>query len=301
MGNKRIYKLKRQFPLHLMMIPAIAVTLIFAYVPMAGLIMAFQEYMPAKGFLESEFVGLANFQRLFQIRGIGRVIWNTFYISLLKMLVNQFVPILLALLLHEIKVTPIKRSVQTILYLPYFISWVILGGILKDFLALDGVVNQALQAIGLGAVPFLSSNAVFPYTLVFTDLWQNAGFNTIVFLSAITAVNPELYEAAATDGATRLKMCLHVTLPAMKPIIILTATLALGNIFQAGFDQVYMLYNPAVMESGDIIDTFVYRIGIKGQQYSLGTAVGMFKSLVSLVLVSTSYFLAFKFSDYRIF
>lgn len=301
MGNKRLYQLKRQLPLHVMMIPAIAVTLCFAYIPMAGLVMAFQDYVPTKGFLDSAFVGLANFQRLFHIRGIDRIIWNTFYISLLKMLVNQFFPILLALLLHEINITPVKRSVQTILYLPYFISWVILGGILKDFLALDGLVNQALQTLGLGAVPFLSSNAVFPYTLVFTDLWQNAGFNTIVFLSAITAVNPDLYEAAATDGASRLRLCWHITLPAMKPIIVLTMTLALGNIFQAGFDQVYMLYNPAVMESGDIIDTFVYRIGIKGQQYSLGTAVGMFKSAVSLVLVSTSYFLAFKFSDYRIF
>ena len=294
-------KYKRQIPLHFMMIPAIVITAIFAYVPMFGLIMAFQDFVPAKGFLGSAFVGLANFTRLFNMRGVTRLFWNTFYISAMKVVANQIFPIILAVLLNEIRIRFFKKTVQTILYLPYFISWVILGGILKDFLALDGMVNGFLGILGIQAIPFLGSNAVFPYTLVVTDLWQNAGFNTVVFLAAITSVNLELYEAATVDGANRARLCWHITLPAMRPIIILTATLALGNLFQAGFDQVFMLYNVAVMESGDIIDTFVYRTGILAQQYSLGTAVGLFKSIVSLILVSSSYYLAYRFSDYRIF
>lgn len=292
---------RQQLPLHLMILPAVLVTAVFAYIPLAGLVMAFQEYVPAKGFFGSEFVGLDNFIRLFSTRGSDRIIFNTFYISFLKMVAGQAVPILLALLLNEITRSPLKRTVQTVLYLPYFISWVILGGILKDFLALDGLMNQMLGAVGLGPVAFLGSNAIFPYTLVVTDLWQNAGFNTIIFLAAITNVNPDLYEAAKVDGAGRLRCCIHVTLPAMVPIIVLSCTLALGNLFQAGFDQVYNLYNVSVMESGDIIDTFIYRIGIKSQQYSLGTAIGLFKSVISLVFVAASYLLAYKFSDYRIF
>lgn len=292
---------RQQLPLHLMILPAVLITAVFAYIPLAGLIMAFQNYVPAKGFLGSEFVGFNNFTRLFNTRGSGRIIFNTFYISFLKMVAGQLVPILLALLLNEISTAPLKRTVQTILYLPYFISWVILGGILKDFLSLDGLMNQILGAVSIGPVAFLGSNSVFPYTLVVTDLWQNAGFNTIIFLAAITNVNPDLYEAARVDGAGRLRCCIHVTLPAMVPIIVLSVTLALGNLFQAGFDQVYNLYNVSVMESGDIIDTFIYRIGIKSQQYSLGTAIGLFKSVISLVFVAGSYTLAYKFSDYRIF
>ena len=296
-----LHGFRRQLPLHLMVLPAVVVTAIFAYIPMLGLVMAFQNFVPAKGFLGSEFVGLENFVRLFNTRGSGRIIWNTFFISFLKMVAGQLVPILLAILLNEIKVSPLKRTVQTILYLPYVLSWVILGGILKDFLALDGLMNQMLSLVGIGPVAFLGSNAVFPGTLVVTDLWQNAGFNTVIFLAAITNVNVELYEAATVDGAGRFRQCLHVTLPGMVPIIILSCTLALGNLFQAGFDQVYNLYNVGVMESGDIIDTFIYRIGIKSQQYSLGTAIGLFKSMISLVFVSASYYMAYKFSDYRIF
>ena len=292
---------RRQLPLHLMILPAIVVTAIFAYVPLFGLVMAFQDYVPALGFFGSEFVGFENFVRLFNTRGSGRIIWNTFYISFLKMVAGQVVPILLALLLNEITCSPLKRSVQTILYLPYFLSWVILGGILKDFLALDGLLNQMLGVVGIGPIAFLGSNDVFPYTLVVTDLWQNAGFNTIIFLAAITNVNPDLYESAKVDGEGRFRCCIHVTLPAMVPIIVLSCTLALGNLFQAGFDQVYNLYNVSVMESGDIIDTFIYRIGIKSQQYSLGTAIGLFKSVISLIFVSASYYMAYKFSDYRIF
>lgn len=284
-----------------MLVPALVVTAIYAYGPLAGLVMAFQRYVPAQGILGSEWVGLENFRRLFSMDDSWQLIYNTFTISLMKAVVNQFVPILLALLLNEITNKFAKRSVQTILYVPYFLSWVILGGVLRDFLSPNGYVNQIIRQIGGQPVLFLGEKRIFPYTLVLTDLWQNAGFGTIIFLAAITNANPELYEAATIDGANRFRLCWHLTLPAMRPVIVLTSTLALGNIFNAGFDQVFMLYNAAVMETGDIIDTFVYRMGLLNQQYSLGTAVGLFKSLVSVTLISLSYYLAYKFTDYRIF
>lgn len=292
----------RQIPLHMMMIPAVSVTLIFSYGPLLGLVMAFQKFEPALGFFGSPFVGLDNFIRMFTMRGSGQLIWNTFYISIMKALANQFFPILLAILLHELTSRFFRRTVQTVLYIPYFLSWVILGAVLRYFLSPDGFVNLILlRPIGVDPILFLGDKNLFPYMLVITDLWQNAGFGTILFLAAITNVNPELYEAATMDGANRLQLCWHVTVPAMKPIIILTATLALGNIFNAGFDQIFMLMTNAVMETGDIIDTFVYRMGLQNQQYSLGAAVGLFKSLISLILVSLSYYLAYEYSDYRIF
>lgn len=294
--------MKRQIPLHLMMIPAVVITLIFSYGPLFGLIMAFQKYVPAQGYFGSEFVGFDNFIRMFTMNGSGQLIWNTFYISLLKTISNQFVPIIFAILLHELTNRAFKRSVQTILYMPYFLSWVILGTVLRYFLSPDGFINMVLLApLGIESISFLGDKTLFPYTLVVTDLWQNVGFGTIIFLAAITNVNTELYEAATVDGANRWHQCWHVTLPAMRPIIIITATLALGNIFNAGFDQIFMLQSAAVMETGDIIDTFVYRMGIQNQQYSLATAIGLFKSTISLILVLVSYTLAYKYSDYRIF
>lgn len=294
--------LNRQIPLHLMLVPAIIIVVIYCYGPLFGVLMAFQKYVPAKGIFGSEWVGFDNFVRMFTMRDSVQIIWNTFYISLLKVLANLVFPIVLALLLNEIPVPFFKRTVQTVLYAPYFLSWVILGGVLKNFLAPDGFVNSyLLSSLGIEPVMFLGDKNIFVYTLVATDLWQNAGFNTIVFLAVITSISPELYEAATVDGANRLKLIRHITLPGMLPIIVLVATLALGNIMNAGFDQVFMLYSPPVYETGDIIDTFVYRMGLLNQQYSLGTAVGLFKSTVSLVLISTSYYCAWKFTDYRIF
>lgn len=293
---------KRQIPLHVMMIPAVLITLIFSYGPLLGLVMAFQKFEPARGFIGSSFAGMDNFIKMFTMRGAGQLLWNTFYISIMKALANQFIPIILAILLHEITSRTFRRTVQTILYIPYFLSWVILGAVLRYFLSPDGFVNLILlKPLGIDPILFLGSKDLFPYTLVVTDLWQNAGFGTIIFLAAITNANPELYEAATMDGANRLHLVRHVTFPAMKPIIVLTATLSLGSIFSAGFDQIYMLQTSAVLETGDVIDTFVYRMGLQNQQYSLGAAVGLFKSVVSLVLVSISYYLAYKYSDYRIF
>jgi putative aldouronate transport system permease protein len=216
--------------------------------------------------------------------------------------VGLIVPVTIAILLNEIRKEAYKRSLQTMIYLPYFLSWVILSGILIDILSPStGVVNMFLEWIGLDSIFFLGDNRWFPYTLVISNEWKEFGFSTIVYLAAIVGINPALYEAAIVDGASRWRQIWHITLPGMRPIIVLMATLSIGSVLNAGFDQVFNLYSPIVYESGDIIDTFVYRVGMIEAQYGLATAIGVLKSFVSLLLISISYYLAYRFANYRIF
>jgi putative aldouronate transport system permease protein len=219
----------------------------------------------------------------------------------MKIVLNLIVPIATALLLNEVRSRLFKRSVQTLVYLPYFLSWVILAGILMDVLSLDGIVNRLLEGIGLQSIYFLGDNAWFPWTLIFSDTWKQFGFDTIIYMAALTGINPTLYEAAVIDGANRWKQTLHITLPGMAPIIVLMVTLSLGNVLNAGFDQVFNLYSAPVLESGDIIDTMIYRIGLQDYQFSVSAALGLFKSLISFILISVSYGLAYRFANYRIF
>jgi len=293
--------MKREMPLHLMLLPALLILVLFCYVPMFGIAIGFQKFIPAKGILDSKWIGLGNFRQLLELPNAMQILWNTVYIAVMKIVASLAVPILIALLLNEVRKDLIKRGIQTLIYLPHFLSWIILGGILIDVLSLKGFVNQGLSWFGIEPVYFLGDNRWFPFVLVISDLWKEFGFNTIVYLAALTSINPALYEAAIVDGANRFKQTLHVTLPGMLPIIILLATLSLGNTLNAGFEQVFNLYSPQVYESGDIIDTFVYRLGLIEAQYGLATAVGIFKSIVSLVLISTSYALAYRFANYRIF
>ncbi|TES57895.1 sugar ABC transporter permease [Halalkalibacterium halodurans] len=300
--KKQKWNFRRTWQLHVLLIPALILALIFQYGPMFGIVMAFQDYKPWLGFTGSEWVGLQHFITMFEYDYAKQVIWNTLVISVLKMIFGLIVPIIVALLLNEMYQMVVKRTVQTIIYLPYFLSWVILGGILIDVLSPDGgIVNQALGLFGIDPIFFLGSNDWFRTTVVISDLWKETGFNTIVFLAAITAVNPNLYEAAVVDGANRWKQTLHITLPAMLPIIIVVATLSLGNILNAGFDQIFNLYNPLVYQTGDIIDTYVYRVSLVNGDFSYGTAVGLFKSLISLVLIIIGYRLAYKYANWRIF
>lgn len=285
-----------------MILPGFILVLMYHYIPMAGIIMAFQNYMPVKGMLQSEWVGWNNFRYLFQLPDTLQVIWNTFYISCLKITSGLIVPIVVALLINEVRLTFFKRTVQTLIYIPYFMSWVILGGILINILSpSQGIVNEALMSVGIEPIFFLGDNRWFPFTLMVSDTWKEFGFNMIVYLAAITGINPSLYEAAEIDGAKHWRRVWHITLPGIRPIIILLVTLSLGQILNAGFEQVFVLYNAQVYESGDIIDTLVYRMGLLNSQYSLATAVGLFKSVVSLILVGTSYWLAYRFANYRIF
>lgn len=295
-------KLVRQLPLHFMLLPGIILILIFSYIPMVGIVIAFQQFIPTNGLFGSEYIGWGNFEYAFQLPDFSIVLKNTLFISIMKIIVGLIAALVTALLLNEVRLMWLKRSVQTIVYLPHFLSWVVLGGILIDILSpSSGIIAKVFTFIGLEPIFFLGKNDWFPYVIVISDVWKEFGFNTIVYLAAITSVNPALYEAAKIDGANRWKQTWHITLPGMRPIIVLLATLSLGNVLNAGFDQIFNLYSPAVYKSGDIIDTMVYRIGLIDFQYGLATAIGLFKSIVSFILISTSYWLAYRFANYRIF
>ncbi len=294
-------KWSRTWPLHLMLLPAAIVTFIFAYVPMGGLVMAFQDFKPKHGLFHSEFIGLEHFRFMFEYPDSKEVIWNTLIISGLKIVFGLIVPFVFAILLNEIRRVFFKRVVQTLVYLPHFISWVILGAILTDMLGSKGIVNTTLMSLGMTSIPWLTDGDWFRFTVVVSDIWQNFGFNTIVFLAALAGVNPSLYEAAEVDGANRWKQTIHITIPAMIPIAVVVGTLSLGNILNGGFDQIFNLYNSLVYDKGDIIDTFVYRTAILNGQYSFGTAVGLFKSVIGLIMIVFAYRLAYKYAGYRIF
>lgn len=299
---KRRRSWKKHLPLHIMLVPGILLLIMFHYIPMAGIVIAFQNFIPAKGFFDSKWVGWNNFEFMLQMPGIGQVLWNTIFIAFLKIIFGQIAPIVTALLLNEVRKSSIKRSVQTLIYLPHFLSWVILGGILIDILSpSQGLLNEVISWFGMEPLFFLGNDKLFPYVLVVTDVWKEFGFGTIVYLAALTSINPTLYEAAIMDGAGRWKQTIHVTLPGMLPIIVLLATLGLGGVLNAGFDQVFNLYNPLVYRTGDILDTFVYRLGLIDAQYAVATAVGLFKSVVSLIFVGASYWLAYRIAGYRIF
>lgn len=293
--------MKKTWILHLMLLPGMAILFVFAILPMLGAVIAFQDFNPALGVGRSDWIGWSNFTFMFQIPDSKQVFTNTLVIACMKIVSGLAVPLLFALLLNEMRLAWFKRSVQTIVYLPHFLSWVILSGIVLDIMSYDGILNHMLSWVGIEPIMFMSSNRWFRWILVMTDTWKEFGFSTIIYLAALTGVNPSLYEAAAIDGATRMKQIRHVTLPALLPTVILLATLAIGNVLNAGFDQIFNLYNPLVYETGDIIDTYVYRTGLIEQQYGLATAIGLLKSIVSFVLIIVSYRLAYKFANYRIF
>lgn len=301
--NSRLTRFKRQLPLHVMLIPGVIIALIFCYVPMYGLVIAFQKFIPSRGlFGPQKWVGFGNFEYVFSLPDAWQVIGNTFTIAIGKVLGNLIVPILVALLLNEIHNSKAKRTIQTVVYFPYFISWVVLGGIMIDILSPStGMFGQLCKALGMKAPFLLGSNKYFQGTIIVSDIWRNFGFGTIVYLASITSIDPCLYEAAEIDGANRWQQTVHVTLPGMSMIIVLMMVLSLGNVLNAGFEQIFNLYSPAVYETGDIIDTFVYRLGILNAQFGPSTAMGLFKSVISTTLISTAYFIAVKFFGYRLF
>lgn len=295
-------KIHKQGTLHLMLLPSVILLLVYSYFPMFGLIMAFQRFRATQGFFRSAWVGLDNFRTLFMNPAFSSALRNTVFIASMKIVLGMLVPLIFSLLLNEVRKNLIKRSIQTIVYLPYFISWVLMAGILIDILSpSSGMVNRFLVALNINPVFFLGNNRWFPYVLVATDVWKSFGWGTIIFLAALTGINPELYEASIIDGAGRWKQTIHITLPGILSMVILVATLSLGSILNAGFDQVFNLLTSITIPSGDIIDTLVYRMGIERAQFSMATATGLFKSVVSFVLITTSYKLAYKYAGYRIF
>lgn len=293
--------LARAWPLYAMFVPGLVALAIFSYYPMYGIVMAFQDYNPGLGFVRSPWVGLENFHSVFSNPDFYSIVRNSFVIATAKIVSLQIAAVALALLLNEVVAMWFKRALQTVLYLPYFLSWVVLGGILLDMLSSRGVVALAFRALGLESPMFLGSNTWFVPTLVVTNIWQSVGWSTIIYLAALTAVDPQLHEAAAIDGAGRWQRVRHITLPGIASTVVLLACLNLGNVLQAGFDQVFTLYNPAVYATGDILDTYVYRVGLISARYSLGAAIGLFKSVMGFILIVAAYRLADRYTGYSIF
>lgn len=291
--------MKNQWQYHLMLLPAVILVFIFSYVPLYGLIIAFQKYNPGLGF-SSPWVGFKNFQYLFLQPTFLRTIRNTLFIAVVKLILGIIVPVFIAVLLNEMVSEKLKRVYQTLVYIPNFLSWVIIAGVIMDLLGSDGAFNSVLSALGLGTIDFLGNDKIFPWTMIVTDIWKGFGYGTVVYLATLTGIDPGMYESADIDGATRWQKIRYITIPQLKPIMVLMLVLALGGVLNAGFDQVYNLYSPIVYEHGDIIDTYIYRLGIQQAQYAVGAAVGLFKSLVSCVLVVTSYVLADKLAGYKI-
>lgn len=291
--------------LHLMLVPALIILFIYNYLPMIGIVIAFQDFnvgLGIRAFWESDWVGLAHFRRLFSSPDFTRALTNTLVIAVGKIILNFITPIVVALLLNEVRINWLKRGLQTIIYFPHFLSWVIMAGVIKEVLAPDGMLNGMLGALfGMEPIFWLGDKSIFPWLMVVTETLKEFGFGTVVYLAAITGIDPSLYEAAIVDGANRFKQTIHVTIPGMLPIIVLSLVLSLGRILNAGFDQIFNLYSVPVYETGDIIDTLVYRISMQGGQYDFGTAVGLFKSVISMFLISLSYWLAYKFANYEVF
>lgn len=286
---------------HLMLLPGMVFLLIFHVIPLGGIVMAFQNFKPIKGIWHSDFIGLENFKQLFMLPDFRQIMANTVVIALFKIVLGMAAAVTFAVLLNECRSTRMKRVVQTSVYLPHFLSWVILAVMFSNLLSYTGVLNRVLGLLGIEPQMFLVSNRWFRSIVILGDVWKEFGYNAIIYVAAMTSIDPGLYEAAKIDGANRWDQIWNITIPGILPTIILMMTLNMGQIMNAGFDEVFNLYSPLVYETGDIIDTYVYRVGLTNMQYSLGTAVGLFKSVISFLFLTISYKLADKYAGYRIF
>lgn len=294
-------KITDQLHYSLMILPGFVWLILFSIVPMVGIVMAFQDYNPGLGYWKSDWVGLDNFRYLFSMSDAWQVMTNTVVIAVSKMILNLLVPLTFAILLNEIKNTKYKRVVQTIVYLPHFLSWVILASIIINIFGYNGVINTISGLFGHDARVWMQDSSIFRQLVVGTDVWKEFGYNAVIYLAALTGINPNLYEAAAIDGAGRWKSIWHITLPGLIPTIVLLGVLGLGSVLNAGFDQVFNLYNKLVYSTGDILDTWVYRMGLIDLQFSLATTAGLLKSAVSFILIVFSYVTAYKVAHYKVF
>ena len=301
MKKNRNHFRKRELPFYLMLLPGVIFVLIFSYFPMFGLVMAFQDFTPLRGFSNSAWVGFRNFKEMLALPTFKEVVGNTLFISICKIILRLLVPLVLALQLNEVLHRKFMRISQTVFFLPYFLSWAVVSGMLRNLFQYDGVVNTMLSKFGIEPILFLGSNTWFPILIILSDVWKDMGYNMIIFLAAITSVDPALHESAALDGANRFQRMWHITLPTIRPIVVMLLVLSLGSVLSAGMEQIMLLYNPMVYKSADIIDTLVYRLGLINHQWSLSTAVGMMKSVISFALIVISYRIASKHFDYQIF
>lgn len=292
---------RRHWQKHLMMLPLLIILTIFNYVPMAGILMAFQNYMPNLGLTKSPWVGWQWFEFMFNMSNFSSVVWNTLYISLLKIFTLQLASLIFALMLNELRLRRTRSLIQGAAIFPNFLSWVICAGIIKDIVAQEGMLNQVIFSLTGSNVSFLTDPDWFRVLLIITNIWKDAGYNAVVIMAALAGIDPNLYEAADIDGASRFQKMRYVTVPGVSHIVVLLTILALGGVMNGGFDQIWNMYNSTVRSSAEIIDTFVYRKGIGSGMYSLGTAVGLFKSVVGVILLVVSHWSAKKFAGYQVF
>lgn len=285
LGNIIKKDISRNKVLYYMMIPVIAYYIIFHYIPMYGAVIAFKDFSPALGILESPWAGFKHFIDFFNSYHFERVVKNTFTISLNTLLFGFPAPILLALLINELKNKYFTRTVQTISYLPHFISMVVIAGMIRDFTSLNGVINDIVVMLGGGRTPMLSRPELFLPIYVISDIWQGIGWGSIIYLAALTGIDPQLYEAAYMDGAGRLRQTVHITLPGIMPTIVILLILRMGSILSVGFEKIILLYSPATYETADVISSFVYRRGLQDFDYSFSAAVGLFNSLINFTLL----------------
>lgn len=279
--------------LYLLLVPCVVYFIIFNYVPMYGLVLAFKDFKFSKGVLGSDWVGLANFRYLFGLDTFYRVLGNSLLLSLLKLLFYFPIPIILAIGINEIPLVLYKRAAQTMLYLPYFISWVVIGGILVNLLSPSwGVINTFIKGMGGEAVFFMGSAKYFRGIAVVSHIWKNAGWDTIIYLAAVTAIDPELYQAATIDGASRLRRIWHITLPGIRSTLVILLLLNIGNIMNNGFEQIYILQNGSNLAVSEVFETYTYRLGIVNGRFSFAVTVGLFGSVVGFALLMISNFMA---------
>ncbi|WP_309119531.1 ABC transporter permease subunit [Paenibacillus sp.] len=283
--NRYLRNMKKHWMLYLMILPGIAYYVIFKYVPLAGSVIAFQDYQIFNGILGSPWVWFENFVFLFTYQDFYQVLRNTAVIALYQLIFGFPAPIILALLFNEVRWMLAKRTLQSLFYLPHFLSWVVVGGIVFELLATQGVMNQIRGWLGFEPILYMQEERYFRSIVVLSGIWKEVGWGTIVYLAAITGINPNLYEAAVMDGANRWKQTIYITLPSMAPTILVLFLLNIGNFLELGFDQIFNLLTPMTYSVGDIIETYVYRAGVLQGQYSVTTAIGLFQSVIGFILL----------------
>lgn len=295
-------RIRKNISVYLFLLPGVIAFFVFSYVPMGGLLLAFKKYNAPKGILGSPWVGIKNFQRLFVTPDAITAIINTLVISMSRLLFCFWVPIAIALMLNEMPGRKLKRVYQTVFTFPHFMSWVIVGTIVENFLASNGTFNTIIKRLGMSPIGFLSNKQYFRPILYITDVWKEAGWSSILYIAAIAGIDPGLYEAAEIDGANRLQRIWHVTLPGIRSTIIILLILQIGNMMNAGFDQIFNLRNPVIKSAASIIDTYVYDITFEAvPNYGFSTAVGMFKSVINLTLLTSANIFSRKITGMNLF
>lgn len=297
-GKGAFLYMKRHFWLYIFLIPALLYFAVFCYGPMYGVLMAFQDFNPIQGIAGSEFIGLENFKILFRSENFIRVFRNSLWLSILRLFWGFPIPIIIAIMLSEIRSKRFAKVSQTVMYMPHFISWVVLSGILINLLSTSsGAVNEIVKLFGGEPIQFLQRPEYFRSVIVISDVWKEAGWSAIVYIAAIAGIDRELYEAARVDGASMMQRIRYVTLPSLAPTIIVLFILRMGSILRNGFEQIFMLYTPVVYDVADVFETYTYRIGMMEGNYGFATAVGLFQSVVGLILVLATNYISKKVGE----